>query len=335
MDFVTLEPSSLSAETNDATYFCALNNKWSGETHPVLYDGIESTAHWSSPVLVTHAPSYQLWADGELASPGVERVAEMGATDTIRNEILSAQTSGLVGDWDIGMDQFNDLDRSQTFGELLLTPDFPFLSSITMMAPSSDWFTGIPGFSPIDKIDGVWYEFFEVATYPWDAGTETGNAYSLNNGAEDPHKPISQLTVDTVPENDILLDPSGKTVLPVATWSCLLQEKDINNNENIDNIDIMDVMDDISNGSCRKYLQMCIADSDCCSRNCVRGVCRGRDRKKQGRGRESLRLSRQGRNNIGGAAGRDPRSSSMIADGKAWIDEIRAKWLRGSDEMNS
>merc|ERR1712176_1275911 len=55
-------------------------------------------------------------------------------------------------------------------------------------------------------------------------GTETGNSYSINNSAEKPHVPISQLTKDTVPSNGILLDPSEKEVLPMAFWKCTLAD---------------------------------------------------------------------------------------------------------------
>ena len=327
MEYITLEPSSLSAEQYNATYSCTLTNTWSRETHPILYNTIErKSPHWSSPVLVTHAPDYRLWEDGELASPGVELVAESGATDAIRDEILEAQNSGFVGDMDIGFDQFNKKAKNQTFEDVALTPDFPVLSSITMMAPSPDWFTGIPGFSPIDSIDGVWYDFFEVATYPWDAGTETGTAYSLNNDAEEPQKPIQQLT------DGILFNPSAKTVLPVALWSCTLQDSVRYNAEN--DSDFSNDFDDNENGSCFNYFEVCTNPSDCCSKNCVRGHCRGRSRRKGG-SRESLRLSNRGTDDVGGAAGRNPRTGLMIGDAKELMEEVREGWLRRSGEIAS
>merc|ERR1712224_18754 len=103
-----------------------------------------------------------------------------------------------------------------------LTPDFYMLSSITMVAPSPDWFSGISNFSPIDMEKQVWYKSFEIPSYPWDAGTEKGDTYSLGNSAEVPQIPIFELTKDTVPNNGILLNPSKVEVLPVAYWKCTL-----------------------------------------------------------------------------------------------------------------
>lgn len=223
MDFVSLVPSTLSALENNASYSCTLTNRWSAETHPVLYDAIQSSAHWSPPVLATHSESYDLWAPGALVTPGVNFVAKMGITAPLEQEILEAQTNGLAGDFTIGKSQFNARDGPQTFETIELTPEFAFLSTVTMLAPSPDWFTGIPKFTPIDDIDGVWYETFELATYPWDAGSETGDEYNMSNAAQVPMNPITQLTFDTVPENGILLSPSRTVVLPVAVWTCQLQ----------------------------------------------------------------------------------------------------------------
>jgi hypothetical protein len=92
-----------------------------------------------------------------------------------------------------------------------------------MAAPSPDWFTGIYNFSPIDEVNQVWYDSFEIATYPFDAGTEKGDNFSPSNAAEDPQIPIFELTKETVPENGIFLNDSKTEVLPVALWTCELQ----------------------------------------------------------------------------------------------------------------
>ena len=89
-----------------------------------------------------------------------------------------------------------------------------------MAGPSPDWFTGMYNFNPIDQNSQFWYGTFEIATYPWDAGTEKGSTYSINNNSENPHVPIIQLTKDTVPDNGILLDPTREEVLPMAVWTC-------------------------------------------------------------------------------------------------------------------
>ena len=105
-----------------------------------------------------------------------------------------------------------------------------------MIAPSPDWFSGFDSVSPIDEDADVWLQSFEVATYPWDAGTETGDDFSLSNQAEDPHVPIMQLTKDTVPSNGVFLNADKTEVLPMATWTCSIVP---NSDSCVDHDDVM------------------------------------------------------------------------------------------------
>jgi hypothetical protein len=76
MDLLTYIPSLLPA-TEDALYSCSLINDWSQTNHPVGYDMISDDAHWTAPVLVSHNNEYEMWAPGQMASAGVQRVAEV------------------------------------------------------------------------------------------------------------------------------------------------------------------------------------------------------------------------------------------------------------------
>ena len=229
MDILQLAVSEFPI-SNAAIYTCSLINNWSGTNHPIDYANVSGSAHWTPPVLVAHSKFANLWSPGDFASPGIEGVAETGSTTTLENEIEILQTKGLVGDMVIGNNQFNGSDPPQLFQTVTLTPSFPYFSTISMMGPSPDWFSGIDSFSPRGP-GGYWLQYFEIATHPFDAGTEQGSTYSINNDAESPHGPIYQLTRDTVPDSGILLDPTGTTVLPVARWQCALTFSD--NEENV------------------------------------------------------------------------------------------------------
>jgi len=298
-------PSTSMTDLNDAAYSCVLTNTWSAATHPIGYADVSSSAHWSPPILVAHKADYDLWAPGSLASPGVENVAETGATFTLENELETSREEGKVAEFVIGKNQFNGRDPAQTLGDIHLNAAFPFLSAITMVAPSPDWFTGIPKFSPISD-EGFWYKSFTIATGPYDAGTEKGDTYSIGNSAEEEHLPISRFTVETVPDSGILLDPSGTTVLPMVEWSCVLQPSttakpgrdtpDPNYEKQIE-----------TSEKCSGYFDTCTEDAQCCSAVCYRGRCGGRSRV-DGRG-EGVRLSNQDAV-LGGAAGRFQRSGN-------------------------
>jgi hypothetical protein len=79
MEVLSSIPSTVSASASgsDAAYSCTLTNMWSMKNHPVEYDTIANSAHWSPPVLVAHGTDYEMWAPDTMASPGVENVAEV------------------------------------------------------------------------------------------------------------------------------------------------------------------------------------------------------------------------------------------------------------------
>ena len=201
------------------TYSCTFTNNWSGANHPVNYP---SNAHWSPPVIAAHSKKYMMWKPNTLATEGVKLVAETGDTSKLLSEIETAQEKRVAGDMVKGDVTFNREIQSQIFSDITLTPVFDRMSSITMIAPSPDWFTGFYNINPVDKSSKFWLKSFEVETYPWDAGTKKGNTFSGDNSAENPHVPISQFTKDTVPNTGVLSNSERTEVLPMATWSFTL-----------------------------------------------------------------------------------------------------------------
>jgi len=202
--------------SHSVTYSCKFTNMWSSENHPVNYPG--NNAHWSPPVIAAHSKKYTMWKPGKLASEGVGIVAETGSPGTLQEEVGAAREDIKAGDVITGDIQFNSDQQEQTLPDIALTPWFDMMSSITMVAPSPDWYTGFYNVNPVDPKKMVWYKSFEIATYPWDAGTDVGDNFDSNNQAEDPRVPIQQLT------EGVVLNPDKAEVLAMATWSCTLND---------------------------------------------------------------------------------------------------------------
>jgi len=59
---------------------------------------------------------------------------------------------------------------------------------------------------------------------PWDAGTEDGDTYSINNSATDPKEPMFRFTTANTPSNGVLLNSAGNDVLPMASWTCSISD---------------------------------------------------------------------------------------------------------------
>lgn len=147
------------------------------------------------------------------------------------DEIESAREESFVGESVQGAVQYNSESSYQTFTEITLTPWFNQMSSITMVSPSPDWFTGLSALKP--KGPKNWLDSFDAITYPFDAGTDAGITYNAANKAEDPPLAIQELTVDTIPiivdftsngpvVNQAFLNSDLTGVEPVAVWKCTL-----------------------------------------------------------------------------------------------------------------
>ena len=80
---------------------------------------------------------------------------------------------------------------SATF-DITLTNEHPLVTLLSMIGPSPDWFVGVSGLSLLDT-QGQWESLLEVDLFPYDAGTEEGTEFSLNNQATSPQGVIASI----------------------------------------------------------------------------------------------------------------------------------------------
>jgi hypothetical protein len=64
-----------------------------------------------------------------------------------------------------------------------------YLSALSMIAPSPDWFVGVSNLAL--KQDNRWITDQTIPLIPWDAETEDGTQFSLNNAGSSPHTRVS------------------------------------------------------------------------------------------------------------------------------------------------
>ena len=79
-----------------------------------------------------------------------------------------------------------------TTTKIIVQNMYSMVSLITMIAPSPDWFVGVDSYD-LCGING-WKETMTMNLLPWDAGTEDGQTYRLNNRATDPVDVIMRIT---------------------------------------------------------------------------------------------------------------------------------------------
>ena len=175
------ENTSLSPPASDppvpvastAVYTIEFRGDWTTAATP---EGLPGGAHFSRLIGAVHNAAVTFLEGGGTASPGVESMAEVGGTSRLRNEVTNAGPDALSivqGDTNsIGPTALQSLT-------VTLTTDHPRITLTTMIAPSHDWFVGVSGLPLLDS-QGEWLSWIRVFLYPWDAGTEEGNDFSLS-----------------------------------------------------------------------------------------------------------------------------------------------------------
>ena len=149
-------------------------------------------AHFSRLVGAVHNAAVTFLASGERASAGMEHMAERGSTDALEGEIRAALSTSqpnalaLIG----GSDGYISRFELATLSNVTFTTAFPRITLVTKIDPSHDWFVGVSGLPLLDG-SGRWLRTHEVDLFPWDAGTEEGDDFSLSP------------SVDTTPRGDI------------------------------------------------------------------------------------------------------------------------------------
>lgn len=181
----------LGAQEEAATYRVTFTSTWSAESHPV--SNFPSNAHFSPLIGATHNLSATFWLSGTLASPGIEQMAELGATTILQSEISVAGThvrETLAGP---GMATSPAQVMIQRF---TASRSHPLVTLVTMIAPSPDWFVGVHDLALLDD-QGAWQEEIVVTLYPYDAGSDDGADYTSADVEPITHQPIALLTGQT------------------------------------------------------------------------------------------------------------------------------------------
>ncbi|MCY4157318.1 MAG: spondin domain-containing protein, partial [Gammaproteobacteria bacterium] len=170
---------------DSATYEMTFQGLWTADD--ITDSSLPSGAHFTEVIGAKHNSSTRIWRRGGIASEGVEGVAEFGSTGTLRSEINSnANTDGIISAGSTNNGPISAV--STTFN---INSSHPLVSVLSMIAPTSDWFVGIDS-EPLRQ-NGAWRDRVQLDLYPYDAGTENGNAWSLGGGNVDPHETITSI----------------------------------------------------------------------------------------------------------------------------------------------
>jgi hypothetical protein len=159
---------------------------WRRETHPTDFP---SSAHFSPLIGGTHSSRVRFWTAGEMASPGIKDMAERGRTSPLDSEVQAAITAGTA--LSVIRGGAIDVSPGVATAEFEIGREHPFVSLVSMVAPSPDWFVGVDSLSLVEG--GDWVAEKLVTLFPWDAGTDGGPTYAAPDQPSQPRQAIRLL----------------------------------------------------------------------------------------------------------------------------------------------
>ncbi len=190
-----------------ARYEAVLEAIWDATTH-----GNEPpfplSAHFSRVVGATHLEDVSFWARGDVASPGVEVMAETGGVGTLCQEIRGVSDQGRSSTCISGGEASFPSPGRQRF-DFNVDPAQPFVTFVSMIAPSPDWFVGVSGYDLMDE-DGCWRDRVRINLIGYDAGTDRGSSFLARNADATPHEPIG--LIEELP-SDVRTEPFARLIL--------------------------------------------------------------------------------------------------------------------------
>lgn len=180
------EPVRAQAATQFVTYTVTFESNWNTDSTP---NGVVAGAHFTTLIGAVHNSGVIFWREGGMATPGVEDVAELGDTRGFEQEIEKA-VAGTVGYTVMGSGNIYATEK-ETF-EVRFNRSYPLFTLLSMIGPSPDWFVGVSGLSLLNESD-AWRSSHTVDLFPYDAGTEDGERFSLDNPPTVPQGTITSL----------------------------------------------------------------------------------------------------------------------------------------------
>jgi hypothetical protein len=138
----------------------------------------------------THVEELSFWSSGGIATGGIESMAETGAVTAFCNEVQAEVDGGRAGGCIRGQEA-----SFRSPGTVTLAFDLdegsPFLTLVSMIAPSPDWFVGVDGIAL--QQGGCWTPRIETDLVGYDAGTDSGTTFTARDADVTPHQPIGPI----------------------------------------------------------------------------------------------------------------------------------------------
>jgi hypothetical protein len=177
-----------------ATYDITFQSTWNEAEH----SSIPANAHWSDLVGATHNNVNEFVSLGEVATTGIQNVAELGNNTQFFNEVNQAISNNNANQW--LQQNFSPVAAisSATLLNVEVNEDYPLLTLMSMVAPSPDWFIAINSLNLRNNTNDDWKDTFSIDVFAYDAGTDNGSDYNSPNS---PNTPVAISMINGFPIN--------------------------------------------------------------------------------------------------------------------------------------
>ena len=170
-----------------AEYTVIVKSLWTKRNFPLEYP---NDARFSGLIGASHNARYAIFTVGRKPTRGLERLSEEGKHSPLNDEIQTAIDAGNA----LEMFETGNLKnfRDSMVTTVRVDPAHPFISIVTMIQPSPDWFAGASGVSLAEN--GGWVKRRTLTLSAYDAGADAGTTYTSPDRPRNPTKPTSRST---------------------------------------------------------------------------------------------------------------------------------------------
>ncbi len=168
-----------------ASYTVTFQGNWNVANHPTDFPSDED--HFSSAVGMVHQQGVTFFEEGVLATLGIKDMAELGDNGAISNEISAIVSAGDALSYVNGGSLSNGSEQI-TF-TINVTEEFSFVTVVSMIAPSPDWFVTVENVALFNN--GSFVNAVNLDGISYDAGTDSGTTFTSGDAVTSPAEPIA------------------------------------------------------------------------------------------------------------------------------------------------
>ncbi|KAJ2950723.1 hypothetical protein O0L34_g8985 [Tuta absoluta] len=183
---------------DEAKYEVTFEGLWSRNTHPRDFPPESARAHFGDVIGASHTAQFRVWQEGRVASPGMRRLADDGATTALEKELKaeSDHIRTIIKARGISWQQVaGGHGHPSTFAVFRVDAKNHLVSLAAKLAPSPDWIVGVSALE-LCNLNCTWSRSATLPLYPYDAGTDSGLTYTASRQPTIPAAPVRALRPD-------------------------------------------------------------------------------------------------------------------------------------------